>query len=90
MKRTILVIAAAAFALSACSSTSTPDPKASILDGVRAAAISSGLTEEQATCIVDGLDDLSIDQLKAIGANTADAATQQAYTLVAAQCLIAK
>ncbi len=90
MKRTILVIVAGVLALSACSSTSTPDPKASILDGVRAAAIMSGLTEEQATCIVDGLGDLSIEQLKAIGADTADAATQQAYTLVAAQCLIAK
>lgn len=90
MKRTILVLVVAAFALGACGSASTPDPKTSILDGVRAAAISSGLTEEQATCIVDGLTDLSVDQLNAIGNDTADSATKQAYTLVAAQCLIAK
>lgn len=90
MKRTIVILAFAVLALTACGSSSTPGPKSSILDAVRAAAISSGLTDEQATCIVDGLRDLSVEQLNAIGADTADAATEQAYTLVAAECLVAK
>jgi hypothetical protein len=90
MKRTIVILAVAALALTACGSSSTPDPKSSMLDGVRAAAISSGLTEEQADCIVDGLSDLSVEQLNAIAADTADPATEQAYTMVAAECLVAK
>ena len=87
MKRAALLVAIGSLTLvlAACS---TSDPKAEILDGVRAAAIENGLTEVQATCIIDGLRELTVEQLKAIGDNTADRATTQAYTMVAAQCLL--
>ena len=85
MKRAIVVLACAMLALTACSTT---DPKADILGNVRAAAISSGLTEIQADCVVDGLSKLTVEQLQAIADDTADAETTQAYTFVAAQCLL--
>ncbi len=73
--------------LTACGSS---DPKADILDGVRSSAVGRGLTQVQADCIVEGLRPLTVDQLYSIGAGTADEATTQAYTLVAAQCLLSK
>lgn len=81
----LVLVATLALALSACGSN---DPKAEILDGVRSAAIDNGLTDVQADCVVKGLGELTVEQLQAIGDNTADAATTQAYTLVAAQCLL--
>lgn len=87
MRRAVLLVAIGSLvlALAACGSS---DPKAEILDGVRAAAIENGLTEVQAACIVDGLRELTVDQLNAIGNDAADATTTQAYTMVAAQCLL--
>ena len=87
MRRAALLVALGSLvlALAACGSS---DPKAEILDGVLAAAIENGLTEVQATCIVDGLRELTVDQLNTIGDDTADAATTQTYTILAAQCLL--
>ncbi len=87
MKRTIALIACALLALTACSTT---DPKADILNNVRAAAITSGLTEVQADCVVDGLAKLTVEQLQSIADDTADAETTQSYTFVAAQCLLSE
>ena len=88
MKRALAGIPVVVLALALAACGSSADPKVEMLDGIRAAAIESGLTEAQAACVVDGLDDLTIDQLNAIADDTADAATKQAYTFVAAQCLL--
>ncbi len=87
MRRAVVLLAGAslAFALAACAGS---DPKAEMLAGIRSAALARGLTQTQVDCVIAGLKDLTVEQLTAVGDGKADATTTQAYTMVAAQCLL--
>jgi hypothetical protein len=67
MRRTSAVVAslALAFALAGCGS-SGGDEKQAVLDDLRAELIGEGATEAQADCVVAGIDDMSVDDLKSM------------------------
>lgn len=66
MRRASAVVATLALALVLAGCGGGGDDKQAVLDDLRAELISEGATEEQADCVVDGIDDLSVDDLKSV------------------------